>query len=306
MNSDSLLIDSSAKDVGGFVPPSSDDSIVNTPSLPTAKQLGISIETGNVPVLTQGDTFDFPVTVSWSVNGSALLVVPVNSVNTKGITQLGVSQESARAVVNGQEKASITFVYKLVANDTGALSIPSIKFEIPTQLGSSIEMRSESVAVQVNSPMNIMPVLVGVVVGVLVMVAAFLRIYRRKRARVQLAVRSAAEDELRNKMLTLKQRVNAADSRMWLLELESLCKEYALLKFGASQCGLDISDEGEASVQRASEISLEALQKSGLLEGWDSLLEEFAHARYGGGKRDGFENRETWKAAMKLMGIEEE
>ena len=52
-------------------------------------------------------------------------------------------------------------------------------------------------------------------------------------------------------------------------------------------------------------MNLDALVKEGRLEGWESIVEEFAHARYGGGKRDGFENRETWKAAMRLMGIEE-
>ena len=48
------------------------------------------------------------------------------------------------------------------------------------------------------------------------------------------------------------------------------------------------------------------LVKEGKLEGWETLVEEFAHARYGGGKRDSFENKETWKAAMRLMGVEEE
>ena len=59
-------------------------------------------------------------------------------------------------------------------------------------------------------------------------------------------------------------------------------------------------------------MNLDALLKSGALEkwgskeGWHTLLEEFAHARYGGGKRDAFENKETWKLAMKLMDVEEE
>ena len=38
----------------------------------------------------------------------------------------------------------------------------------------------------------------------------------------------------------------------------------------------------------------------------DGLVDEFAHARYGGGKRDGFENKETWKLAMQLMGLKED
>ena len=56
----------------------------------------------------------------------------------------------------------------------------------------------------------------------------------------------------------------------------------------------------------ASAVNLDNLVKDGKLEGWESLVEEFAHARYGGGKRDGFENKETWKGAMTLMGISEE
>ena len=61
---------------------------------------------------------------------------------------------------------------------------------------------------------------------------------------------------------------------------------------------------GEASA--ASAVNLDTLVKDGKLEGWEAIVEEFAHARYGGGKRDGFENKETWKAAMNLMGISED
>ena len=105
-----------------------------------------------------------------------------------------------------------------------------------------------------------------------------------------MAAESAAAAALREKMVVLKQRVNTADSREWLLELEGVCKEFAAGKFGAP----------------ANTVNLETLVKDGKLEGWESLVEEFAHARYGGGKRDGFENKETWKAAMKLMGISED
>lgn len=289
MNNDSTLVSSDSLN-SSAVSTVLDDSIVNTPSLPTAEQLGISVQTGSVPELTLGDTFDFPVTVSWSVNGSALLVVPVNSATAKGITQLGVSQESSRTVVNGQEKASITFTYKLVVNDTGTLNIPAMKFEIPTQLGSSIEMRSEAVAVQVDAPFNPIPVIAGGLVALCVAVAALLRVRRRKEASAKAAARAAFKESIRSKMIVLKQRTNTADSREWLLELEGVCKEYAAEKFG-------VDAEG---------VNLEELQKGGELEGWDALLEEFAHARYGGGKRDGYENRETWKGAMKLMGVQEE
>ena len=273
------------------------DSVAQV-EMPTPEQLGISVAAGpagGMPVLTVGDTFDFPVTVSWSVQGSALLVVPTGSANAKGLTQVGMSQESARSVKDGKEIASITFTYKIVAEGTGNLHIPALKFEIPTQVGQPLDLRSESVDVRVNEPFNPLPIVVGLVVALLVLCAGLWRAKRRAAAKAVVAQKSAADKDLREKMMVLKQRVRTADSREWLLELESICKGYVARRFGIAV--------GENS---AAAVNLDAMVKDGKLEGWEGLVEEFAHARYGGGKRDGFENKETWKAAMKLMGISED
>ena len=272
-------------------------------SMPTPEQLGISITAGpegGMPAVTVGDTFDFPVTVSWSVQGSALLVVPAGSANAKGLTQVGVSQESARSVKDGAEVASITFTYKILAADTGNLHIPAMRFEIPTQMGQPLDLRSESVDVRVNEPFNPLPLVVGLVVAVCVLCAGLWRAKRRAASKAAVAARNAAQGALREKMMLLKQRVNTADSREWLLELEGVCKDFVAQRLGLA-CGG--SGEGDSA---ASAVNLDNLVKDGKLEGWESLVEEFAHARYGGGKRDGFENKETWKGAMKLMGISEE
>ena len=282
------------------------DSVVPAPEieLPSPEQLGITITSGpegGLPAITVGDTFDFPVTVSWGVQGSALLVVPTASANAKGLTQVGMSQESARSVKDGKEIASITFTYKIVAEDTGSLNVPAMRFEIPTQVGRPLDLRSESVPVRVNEPFNPLPIAVGLVVAVCVLLAGLWRAKRRASTRAAVAAQNAAQEALRQKMLVLKQRVNSADSREWLLELESICKEYIAAKFPELAEGPAV---GNASA--ASAVNLDAMVKEGKLEGWETLVEEFAHARYGGGKRDGFENKETWKAAMNLMGISEE
>ena len=274
--------------------------------LPTAEQLGITITAGNVGDVecagnatsapfsaTVGDTINFPVTVSWSVNGSAILVVPTSSANAKGILQLGVSQESSRSVKNGKEMAQITFNYKLVMQDTGNLNIPAMRFEIPTPMGQSLDLRSDSVPIRVDAPFNAMPFIAGGVVGVCVLFAALWRMRKRAKAKAELAKWNGALSAIRERMMVLKQRVNVADSREWLLELEGACKSYAALRFGASE-------------SEASSINLDNLVKEGALEGWEHLIEEFAHARYGGGNRDSFENKETWKLAMQLMGLEED
>ncbi len=290
MENDSLNTEAALNDSANVAPDSVPASSIN---MPTPEQLGISVKAGpegGMPAVTVGDTFDFPVTVSWSVQGSALLVVPAGSANAKGLTQVGMSQESARSVKDGAEVASITFTYKILAQDTGNLHIPALRFEIPTQMGQPLDLRSESVDVRVNEPFNPLPLVVGLVVAVCVLCAGLWRAKRRAAARTAAAAKNAAERALRERMLVLKQRVNAADSREWLLELESVCKEYVAGKFGVA----------------ASAVNLDELVKGGKLEGWESLVEEFAHARYGGGKRDGFENRETWKGAMALMGISED
>jgi hypothetical protein len=295
------------------------DSVENDagmPALPTAEQLGITITAGNVGDVecagnatsaplsaTVGDTINFPVTVSWSVNGSAILVVPTSSANAKGIMQLGVSQESSRSVKNGKEMAQITFNYKLVMQDTGNLNIPAMRFEIPTPTGQSLDLRSDSVPIRVDAPFNAMPFIAGGVVGVCVLFAALWRMRKRAKAKAVLAQWNGALSAIRERMMVLKQRVNVADSREWLLELEGICKEYAFKKFGAAE-GI-AGSAGDVGMPAAS-VNLDALVADGKLDGWKPLLEEFAHARYGGGKRDSFENKETWKLAMQLMGIKEE
>ena len=299
MENDSL---NTAVDSAGVAMPDSGAAVQDSaPALqmPTPEQLGISITSGpegGMKPVTVGDTFDFPVTVSWSVQGSALLVVPSGSANAKGLTQVGLSQESSRSVKDGKEVASITFTYKIVAQDTGNLHVPALRFEIPTQVGMPLDLRSESVDVRVDEPFNPMPLAVGAVVTVCVLCAGLWRVRRRAAAREAVAARNAAENALREKMVVLKQRVNSADSREWLLELEGICKEYVAEKFGIMEGGKPAS----------SAVNLDAMVKDGKLEGWEALVEEFAHARYGGGQRDGFENKETWKTAMKLMGVSEE
>ena len=276
-----------------------DSGAVATPihDMPSPEQLGISITAGpegGMSSVTVGDTFEFPVTVSWGTQ-SSLLVVPTGSANAKGLLQVGMSQESSHTVKDGQEGASIVFTYKIVAQDTGNLNVPAMRFEIPTSLGIPIELRSESVPVRVNEPFNPLPIAVGLVVAICVLLAGLWRAKRRSAMREAVATKNAAENALRERMMVLKQRVNSADSREWLLELESICKEYVAGKFPELV-------EGSAT----SAVNLDNLVKEGKLEGWEALVEEFAHARYGGGKRDGFENKETWKGAMKLMGISEE
>lgn len=271
----------------------SGDSVVEQPQLPTPEELGISITTahaGDTLKVTQGDTVDFPITVSWNPSGGSILVLPMGTANAKDVMQVAMSQESSRIVKDGLEMAQITFNYKVVVQEEGLAVVPAMRFEIPTQTGQSLYLRSEPVVLLAESRAEAMIAWMIAFCVVLIVGGTILRIRKRKKVKAVANSYKIALYAIREHMMVLKQRVNVADSREWLLELEGICKEFVALRLGKD----------------ASTVNLDYLVKHDQLEGWAHLVEEFAHARYGGGKRDGFENKETWKEAMQLMDLKEE
>lgn len=276
MNSDSLQMTSQGTDSSAAAPV----------ALPTAEELGLHIATGKISPVTVGDTFEIPVTVSWSVQGSTLLLVPVSTANAKGLDQIGVRQELSRSVKGGKEISENQVIYMVVAKDTGSLTVPALRLEIPTKAGA-IELQSQDIPVRVNSASHLLPFAMSLVICVLGIALGLWRIRSRAKAKaIAVKKRSAEEETLRGEFFVLKTRVKAADSRDWLLSLEKVCKCWAEMHHGSE--------------------NLEALAKQGTLKEWAPLLDEFTHARYGGGERDAFMNLETWKLASKLMQIQED
>ena len=270
-----------------------DADSVSVPQLPTPEQLGISITTGHsgdTLQVTVGDTVEFPVTVSWNAGDGSILVLPMSTANAKDLVQVGMSQESSRIVKDGHEVAQITFKYKLVAKEEGITVVPAMRFEIPTPIGQSLSLRTDPVPLYATSRVETLTTVLVILIALFWVLVAVWRLRRRAKAKVAANQAKDALSAIREHMMVLKQRVNVADSREWLLELEGVCKDFMALRLG----------------METSAVNLDNLVKDGKLEGWEHLIEEFAHARYGGGKRDGFENKETWKLAMQLMGLEEE
>lgn len=251
-------------------------------------EIGISVHTDSLPTIVKGDTFEFKVNVSWSSpqKESAVLILPKSSANTKGITQIGMREEHSRVLQGDDAVSNSQFIYTLTADDTGSVSIPAMRFEIPTANGP-FEFQSESVSFHIDAPSHAAVFAVfGLLAVLIVAIGVFLVFKEKKRSAMRKKATREEDDALKKEFLLLKARVAKADSRVWLLDLEKICKSWAKKRFG--------------------EDNLEALSRKGLLKGWDALLEAFAHARYGGGVRDAFENKETWKLAAKLLNIEED
>ncbi len=269
---DSAAVDSSAAEIPVAAP----------------EQIQISVKTDSLSPVVMGDTFEFKVNVSWRAESSpgAVLILPTGSANAKGITQIGVREEHSRVTQGENSISNVQFVYTLVADDSGDVSIPALRFQIPTANGP-FEFLTESVAFRVGSPSHWGTWAVfGVLAFLVALVLATWILRKRKRAEARRREAVQRDRSFAEEFLLLKKRVAKADSRSWLLDLEKICKSWAMAHLGSD--------------------NLEALANAGKLSGWKPLLDEFAHARYGGGDRDAFENKETWKLASKLLNIHEE
>lgn len=261
---------------------------VNPKDLPifSASDLGLSIVANlSRESIVVGDTFDYSVAITWESN-SILALIPQTAVYAKNLNTVSVKQNSGREVRDGKTLSKNEFVYKLTVTDTGNVTIPEINFMVPVEGAHAIGLRTPPKEIYVDAPVNFLPGIVGAFVAFAIVVAFVLR----KRKRVAIAAKKtamAAEVEsLRQEMLVLKTRLGTAESREWLLALEMALKHFAKWKFDSD--------------------NLPSLVKNGQMADFAEMVKLFDEARYGGGNRDQFENRETWKVAFKLMNLEEE
>lgn len=284
MNNENLM-DSNAVSVADT---SATAALVARKELPifSAEDLGLSIvATLSKDGVTVGDTFDYSVAITWE-SGNVIALIPQTAIHMKNVNTVSVKQNSAREVKDGKTLSKNEFVYKLTATDTGDVTIPEINFMVPVEGAHAIGLRTPPKSFHVDAPINILPMVVGLVVAFALVCAFVLR--KRKRAAIAAKKKACAAEEeaLRQEMLVLKTRLGTAESREWILSLEETLKHFASWKFGSND--------------------LQALVKNGQMADFAEIVKLFGEARYGGGNRDQFENRETWKVVFKLMNLEEE
>ncbi len=252
----------------------------------SAEDLGISIAASlSKNVITVGDTFDYTVTITWESN-SVLALVPKTSIYAKGLSTVGVKQNSSRDVKDGKTVSKNEFVYKVAATDTGSVTIPELSFMVPVEGAHTIGLRTPPKEFHVDAPVNFLPFVVGLVVAFALVCAFVIRKRKRAAAVAKKVAKAAEENTIREEMLVLKSRVKVAESREWLLALETAMKQFAKWKFDSED--------------------LEALVRNGSMADFAETVKLFSEARYGGGNRDQLANLETWKVTFKLMNLEEE
>lgn len=255
-----------------------DASVLGAPEISPA-DLGLVISSDiSKKALAVGDTFDYTVSVSWKAN-APLPLVPMHSVNVKGLSQISLRQISSRQMFEEKILSKNEFVYTLVANDTGALQIPALSFEIPVQNAVPITVKSEEFPLQVNAPFSFLPLISGSICALAVIFAFIFRHKKKAKESLQKKSRQRELQSILDEMLLLKARIPHASAREWLLALEDALKHFARWKFGDDQLSLLFPIEHSATEN-------------------ENILRLFENAHYGGGSVNELERREIWKRAL--------
>lgn len=223
-----------------------------------------------------GDTIPLVVHVTWTHAPHAWLLLPQNSPENNQLTQLEQSTEQSRTIVNGKQTPELIVKYKMLAKDTGESAIPALHFQLPTPEGSPFEIQTKATTLYVKGPVHWG---VGAGIGLLIVLLATVAFFWIKRRKLGVAVKvreSAQRRQVRERLELLAGRVMSADPRAWMRDLE-VCVQ-----------------EARNWPEAKSPLQVEA---------WRKLEDSFAQARYGGGPRDAWENKEWLRLARTALDI---
>lgn len=230
-----------------------------------------------------GDTAQFIVEVSWQPQEETpWLVHPVSSVEIQGLSQVYLRTEQERLVDKaGSDLVRMRFTYGIVAHGPGYFKVGPLRLEARSGLKSQ-EFEAPSVVLRCRPRPGmhfwlVPPLLLGI--GIFVF-------WVTRKSRQRKINRQELEREgtlLAQELRVLEQRVGVADSQEWLLALEDICVRYRDWeeRMGDAQAPEDCNDKFQ--------------------DDWLGLQEEFRHARYGGGRREDYHNRETLRRARTLL-----
>jgi hypothetical protein len=222
-----------------------------------------------------GDTITMSVEVTWTSAPHPWLILPQTSPENAKLQQIQVATEQSRTLDAGVPKQAIVVKYRMLAKDTGVAEIPALSFQIPTQ-NEAMTLQTEPAKIHIQEPVH-WGLWFGILAGLVVLGLAVFNWRIRKNARKQV------EQEARQKIAALEKdfallgtRCMTADPRTWILELEGVCNQALALKG-------TVAEENRPDLVR--------------------LQDAFAQARYGGGPRDAWANKEWWRLAKKIFSL---
>lgn len=256
-----------------------DDSLnttMTTTSVPLPSQFGLSARMEAPSVAKLGDTIELTVHVTWTSAPHAWLLLPQTSPESQQLVQVAMSMEQQRTIHEGVETPEIQIQYRMFAKDTGNAVVPALTYDIPLQTGGAMHVVIVPTHIRIDKPLSWIK---ASGCGLLFLVILALLVFwkkRKKSVNLRAVKVKKIHKDLCDRLDVLAGRVQAAEPRAWMCDLEILCKD-----------------------ARAKSGALTTLQN----EAFVKLDEAFAQARYGGGPRDSWETREWLRVARQALNL---
>lgn len=270
------------------------DSLPHQNQAPLNPQMfGLTAELLAPPKACVGDTLPITVRISWKTSPEPWLAVPQNSMETRGLHQISMGASQDRKIQDGQEQPQILLHYQVAATDTGVLQIPAMTYRMQMPLAQSqglapVEVQTQSQALSVEQPTSWF-VIGGIGLGVLGVI--FLLIFAWRKRKLQRTRREQAlrkETDFRTQLKELSQRIQVADPRNWVVQLEQLVLAWRVMR-------------QENALWLPEDLRMKQDQDI-----WGPLDKAFSAARYGGGPKDSWQNKELLQQVQQVLNIQDE
>lgn len=224
------------------------------------------------------DTFEIIVEVTWKQAPHSWLLLPQNSPESKSVSLVSQFSAQSQTLSESGYKPSQQIHYRLVASDTGSTEIPAVQFKLPLAQGGEISLQSNPLPLVVKAPVawGLWGGIAFVILAVALVAVFFKRKQQRKLAQQlqdQLIIDQFAESFEQH-----ANRVLAANPSQWLIEFLPIVES-----------GLLLLKKGAFALSAEQSLFIESLRKAQ------------EQARYGGGPRDAWENKEKLREARNIF-----
>lgn len=230
-----------------------------------------------------GDTVTYRLRVEWEDVPAAVMLLPLDRLETPGFEAAGSSVSHRKTVSGGRNRNVTEYAFALVPREPGTARVAP--FELRYRNG--LTGRDEAVNVP-GAAIDVAPARAPLLRSAFLLVLAGLAaaallafgLPRLRRARRK-APEAPAETPFDAELALLRKRCDSAEVRAWAADAERLCTLFLCRRLG-------IARPANVRFEAALDQYLSRPREVGPLEsaGWAALRELFHEARYAGPRRD--------------------
>lgn len=252
---------------------------------PTPRPLRLSAQGAfDVEAARTGDTVFYRLSVQWEDVPAAVMLLPLDRLETPGFHSAGASTSHRKTVAEGRSTNVTEYVFALVAREPGTARVAPFVLRYRNGLtGRDEAVNVPGAAIDITPARAPLARRASFRVALLLAVATALAFAtgRLLRARKRATTPAAPETAIGAEIALLRKRCESADFRAWATDAERLCTRFLCRRLGVGRPeNVRFEAALDQYLSRPRDIGPEERA------GWEALRELFHEARYAGPRRD--------------------